>query len=427
MRFQTWLVFGVVVIGALASSSVAWADGLALFARPSALFEDAITALKRGDLKEADALFERLLENEPTEFGAALGRAQVALSQQRMTDADRTVSEVLAKAPHLPEAHNMKGVVLMLQDRNDDARKEFTRALELRPKYFTPRVYLAAISRASGQYKEAAAAYKDLVGVAPRLPIGYVGQAEAEMMMGNEREAFAILEAWKAASKDKLFPAQVLASLYLFRREPQKAVQELQAALSRQPNDSRTLTVLGNAYVVSGDMRQARMHYEAALASDSRNIDAALRLGDLRIKAGEPDRAIEAFRIVLKIAPTHPYACNNLAWLLADRGQNLSEALTLALQATKGDPKYVDAQDTLGWVRFLRGEYQAAVSVLTKAKSLAPDRSDVAAHLGLAYAKLGRRELALAELKRALARPEGLPNRAELERTVSQLSVGARR
>jgi hypothetical protein len=47
---------------------------------------------------------------------------------------------------------------------------------------------------------------------------------------------------------------------------------------------------------------------------------------------------------------------------------------------------------------------------------------DIAAHLGLAHAKAGSRAQALTELRAALASKTPLPNRAELERVVGELS-----
>ena len=94
--------------------------------------------------------------------------------------------------------------------------------------------------------------------------------------------------------------------------------------------------------------------------------------------------------------------CNNVAWLLAERREALDEALKLAKLAAGVGPDYVNAQDTLGWVHYQRGEYPAAIAVLERAKVTAPTRADIAAHLGLAYVKAGRKAEAFAELQRAL-------------------------
>ena len=348
----------------------------------------AILLLGQGDLRQADIILQEILQKDPTQVYALLAQTQVAMSERRLADADRSIAAVLAKTPNLPAAHAMKGVVLMLQKRPDEARFSFRRAVELQPAYVTPRFYLAVIARSKGEYAAAATEYKGLTEVAPGVAAGYLGQAEAQMMLRNPQEAFRILQSWKSVTGAGVIPFQVLANLHLARNEPADAIKELQAALVRAPGDSATLSYLGDAYVASGDQQKAVESYRAALQADPRN----------------------------------QVANNNLAWLLAEQSKDMDEALRLALAATRIDPNYVDALDTLGWVQYRRAEYPNAVTTLAKATKIAPDRTDIAAHLGLAYAKTGSKARALTELRRALAGKAPLPNRPELERVVAELS-----
>lgn len=157
----------LVAVTGLALGGVARADTINLFAsKPDPLFQSAVTTLGRGDLKQADALFQQIAEKDPSQLRAALGRAQIAVLEQRLADADRVVSGTLAKSPNLPAAHNMKGLVLMLQKRPDEARKAFMRAVELDPKYVAPRIYMASMLRTSGRYSRPPVSFRDSPSVA---------------------------------------------------------------------------------------------------------------------------------------------------------------------------------------------------------------------------------------------------------------------
>jgi len=351
-------------------------------------FDKAIEYLGDGNLKQADAVLQDILKEDPTHVYALLARAQVAVAEGRISAADRGVAAVLTRQQQLPEAHNMRGVVLLLQKRTDDAAAAFTRALELQPSYVTPRFYLAAIARSKGDHAGAAREYKALTVAAPRLPAGYLGQAEAHMMLRNAPEAFRILNAWKAVPGSGSTPYQVVANLYLTRNDPARAIQELQSSLAKSPGDSASLTYLGDAYV----------------------------------SAKDTTKAMESYRLAVKADPRNAVATNNLAWVLAEQGQDLNEPLRLAETAVAMEPAYVDAHDTLGWVLYKRAEYDRSVVALSKARKLAPTRMDIAAHLGLAYAKAGSRQQALTELRAALASKPPLPNRVELERVVKELA-----
>ena len=348
----------------------------------------AVKFLAEGNLKQADAILQEVLQKDPSQVSALFGRAQVAMADGRLTDAERGVNSVLKVQNNLPEAHSMRGVVLLLQKRPDEARAAFVRAIELRPSLVIPRFYLGAIARGKGDYAEAAAQYKALTQTAPSVAAGYLGQAEAQVMLRNIPDAFQILQSWKSVPGSGSTPYHVIANVYLAQKEHLKAAQELRLALNRDPGNSVTLTYLGDAQLAGNDTANA----------------------------------IESYRLAIKADAKNAVAHNNLAWVLTERRTDSTEALRLAEAATTLEPAYEDAHDTLGWVLYKRGEYEKAVSALSKARKLAPNRMDIAAHLGLAYAKAGSRVQALTELRAALASKTPLPNRAELERVVGELS-----
>jgi tetratricopeptide (TPR) repeat protein len=348
----------------------------------------AVKLLGEGNLKQADVILQEVLQKDPSQVYALFGRAQIAMSDGRLTDAERGVNSILKSQNELPEAHSMKGVVLLLQKRPDEARTAFLRAIELRPSLVIPRFYLGAIARGKGDYVEAVAQYKALTQTAPGVAAGYLGQAEAQVMLRNIPEAFRILQSWKTVPGSGSTPYHVIANVYLAERDPAKAVEELRLALAKNPGNSVTLTYLGDAQLASKDTAHA----------------------------------IESYRLAIKADAKNAIAHNNLAWVLAERDADLTEALRLAEIATTLEPAYEDAHDTLGWVLYKRNEYGKAVDALTKARKLAPNRMDIAAHLGLAYAKAGSRAQALTELRAVLASKTPLPNRAELERVVGELA-----
>jgi len=76
-------------------------------------------------------------------------------------------------------------------------------------------------------------------------------------------------------------------------------------------------------------------------------------------------------------------------------GQNLHEALDLALRADKLKPDNGYITDTVAWIHFKLGNYTKAVEYLERAVKLLPDDPIINEHLGDAYAKAGQRQKAL--------------------------------
>src|SRR5437879_13688046 len=75
-----------------------------------------------------------------------------------------------------------------------------------------------------------------------------------------------------------------------------------------------------------------------------------MQLGLLMDGTGRREQAKPIYEQILKIEPDHPVALNNLAFIKAEEGQDLDEALTMAQRARQGMPSSPDIMDTLGWI-----------------------------------------------------------------------------
>jgi tetratricopeptide (TPR) repeat protein len=141
--------------------------------------------------------------------------------------------------------------------------------------------------------------------------------------------------------------------------------------------------------------------------------DSASRLGQpeslvgelavLLQRLGRNDDAIAAYEALLGQHPQSDFGANNLAMLLVSARSepasfNRARELVSRLGASS-NPSYLD---TSGWVLFRHGEAAAAVPVLEKAVTLAPDAAVIRYHLALAQYGSGQKQTALANLQRAL-------------------------
>jgi len=92
---------------------------------------------------------------------------------------------------------------------------------------------------------------------------------------------------------------------------------------------------------------------------------------------------------ILQRHPRAAVASNNLAWIYAEEGRNLDEALELARTAAEALPDRPEVLDTLGWV-YYRKE-MAALAVGQFERSIAQDATNPIYHyhLALALAKNG--------------------------------------
>jgi Flp pilus assembly protein TadD len=119
--------------------------------------------------------------------------------------------------------------------------------------------------------------------------------------------------------------------------------------------------------------------------------------------------AIAEYQKAMKLDPRFAPAANNLAWLYAERGQNIDVALTLAQTAMEQLPDDPGVADTLGWIYYRKGAYLKAIALLRDSAEKLPGNATVRYHLGMAYLKHGDKALAERELAESLRLDSSAP------------------
>jgi tetratricopeptide (TPR) repeat protein len=97
--------------------------------------------------------------------------------------------------------------------------------------------------------------------------------------------------------------------------------------------------------------------------------------GSLYHKRGEIDKAIKSFEQALLLKPNFAPVCNTLAWLYAESGEKIDEAITLATKAVKLKPT-ASHWDTLAYALYSAGRYAEAAEAIAKALDLQPSDPD---------------------------------------------------
>ncbi len=133
------------------------------------------------------------------------------------------------------------------------------------------------------------------------------------------------------------------------------------------------------------------------------------------------DNAKEYYRKGLKINPNFAPAANNLAYLYAEKGGNVDEALNLAQSAKEQFPDDPNISDTLGWVYYKKNVFSHAIVYLKKANDKIQNNPMMRYHLGMAYYKNREKENARRELKKALELDPKFSGSEETKEVLSKL------
>jgi tetratricopeptide (TPR) repeat protein len=131
-------------------------------------------------------------------------------------------------------------------------------------------------------------------------------------------------------------------------------------------------------------------------------------------RLGETDKALAEMQEVLKRNPEQALALNFVAYVYAERGEKLDEALALAKKAQQLAPKDPHIQDTLGWVYYRLGQYEESVKWLERAYDRAPEVAVIQEHLGDVYSRMGLLEEAMVWYSMALDFEDDKAKKAQL-------------
>jgi tetratricopeptide (TPR) repeat protein len=222
---------------------------------------------------------------------------------------------------------------------------------------------------------------------------------------------------------DSAFAYNAQADILILTGEDDKAIEICKQIIDLEPESPFAYNKLAGIYNRNGDNDEAAVQYRRVINIDPYNATAYLNLGIILESKDLIEESIKAYEKVIELVPSSPAAYNNLAWLYASKMQDkLDYALKLAEQARELAPDSAAVIDTYGWICYLSGMYDEALSELKTAVGGAPWNPTIRYHLGMAYYRKGLQRLALTEMERALDIGNKFPEAKEAKDLIEEIS-----
>jgi tetratricopeptide (TPR) repeat protein len=225
-------------------------------------------------------------------------------------------------------------------------------------------------------------------------------------------DAYARIRAARDANPDNAKLQLLYGEMSAAGRRTDDAEAAFRKAIELEPNAIGGYQSLAMLFVMTGRVAEAIGTYEKALEQKPSSGSLHLMLASLLEASGRPEEAIGHYESAIELDPELAIAKNNLAYLLAERGQDLDRALDLAQEAKAKLPDNPNAADTLGWVLYKKNVPAAAINYLREAiGGLPPEDPNlplVRHHLALAYEANEEPQEAIAVLEQAVAELDAL-------------------
>lgn len=363
----------------------------------------AYLLLRNGDYQGANKAAERAVERSPRSCAALRLRARTRVAIADVGGAAADAREVLRAHSDDPEASAILADALLRQA-NDEAARRVLAGVPRARRNARVVVPLARLELGSGHAEAGRALLEEAVQDHPNDV--QVHEALVALDIREERadDSSRRLEAAVAARPDSAALQRLRAQALGAGRRDEEAAAGFARALELDPNDIATYRAL----VEWLRTRTKRDETERRAAELGLGAGPTLfTIGLLRDGQDDPIGARAHFQKALEADPKLTVARAALAASLAESGEQLDLALTLAREARALRPRDPAIADTLGLVHLRRGQAEAALEVLGEAAGTYPvddpGYAEVLYHTAMAFEATHDRKSAHRTLEVALA------------------------
>lgn len=349
---------------------------------PSMLGALANLQFRVGKFEEAHATTEKLRSEHPSHPRTALATAQLAIAEGRMGDAAKVLREDTAAQVN-PEAQRMLAFCEMTMRNIPAAIQAVNRAQELTPGFDGSITRLQAqLQHMSGDHGGAIQSFRRLAQNGVTLDaMEELRWVQSLYEAGRADAGKARLE--RLLEREDSIPEVTLE--YAFRESdanPARAMELLEAALVKHPNDPRVLDYLTNLDVRAGRVARALERLNQALSGAQANAAVVVLRGRLLASQKQWAAAEGDLRATFEAAPNYP-GVSDLLVLVYEKQGKLDEAISSL--------ERVDASGGLGGSQlYLLGRLHLQRNDLAKARAvyervLQAEPSNASAQNDLAY------------------------------------------
>ncbi|MBV9406743.1 MAG: tetratricopeptide repeat protein, partial [Acidobacteriaceae bacterium] len=312
---------------------------------------------------------------------------------------------ILVTEPRNPEGRLVRARALIGINQADKAQPELEALVNEFPNLPDPRLQLGDLYLLERQYDKAAQEYERIWKADPPDTRGFIGLQQVKVAEGHADEAIrALQDLVNKNPKDLAFRFE-LANFeatgggQVLRSDPGQAKQLFEQAADNYKEILKTNTNSVDVWLRLGALQRQLGQFDAALASfeqagtaDPHNPAPFLNRAMLFEALGKQKEAVDGYNKVLGIDPQNALALNNLAFLNAESGTNLDQAMTYAERAKKQFPNNPDITDTLGYVYYQKHLNSEAVRMFRHIVQDHPQNSMFHLHLAMALSRQGDKD-----------------------------------
>jgi tetratricopeptide (TPR) repeat protein len=326
----------------------------------------------KAQFPEAEALYRRVIEKDKTNQYAYTELYRMYLFQKKPDEGEKVLKLGYQNNPkqygfltllaiHYSGLGRRDDMVSVLQQIKGHA-KDFDQA------YLTVGAFYLRMGDGDSAIRE----YKEGMSKDPKKKSTYQKAIIEVLMYQDKRQEAAEINTQILKENPADTDARGLAARFLLDKgDVAKALIELQAVVTRAPDNPVARYNLGRAHAASGEYEQARQQFSKAIELRPDYVEARLALATLQISRGEFDAALKSAQAVLAFDPGNPKArlVESAALMGAKKFDESRAMLDAMLKANPGMP---DVSFQLGVVNLAENKFKEAEEAFRRTYQLNP-------------------------------------------------------
>lgn len=357
----------------------------------------------KGDLEQAKTNFQEAIKVSPNYIPPKIALGRIFLRQREFARAQQLADEVLRVNPGFVQPRLIRIEALMGVSDFRTARTELQMLLSKLPNSREAQNLLALVDLAEAKYPDAEKRFRSLADATPPDHRGVFGLAQVYVNTNRVEEAKRLLREELAKKPPYARNVQLaLAEIALRTGKSDEAAGIYKALVQDVPQAAELWVRLGESYRRAQKWDDSLKALEKAKELAPRDANPWLQQAMTLEAAGRKGEVRPIYEQIIKLAPDNAIALNNMAFLLAESGQDLDQALTYAQRAKQQLPNNLDVADTLGWVYIKKNLSDDAIKIFRDLVLQKPDNATWRYHLALALFQKGDKLQAKKELEVAL-------------------------
>lgn len=328
---------------------------------PESMFTLADYYTRTRRTKEAAAILDKLAATSQT-YGLAKARlAAIDYTEGRADQAHKSLDELLRREPLNRLALVLKGRLLLIEKKNDQALDFAKRALASDPEHSSEAHYLLAlVYQNRGQLEESESEFKQVMKVAPSSASAAVALSQLYSLKNKRTAAIEFAEQAVKLAPNSIDTRVTLVRAVLANGDMARADREIRAMLAQFPTSAPVQVQAGALFIARRDIVAARAAFSRALELDPSSADALTGLVALDLGSNNVRVALDRLNAFLVKAPD-----NAGVWFLTAKAYNLTgdsvQAERALLKTIQLDPGRVQAFAMLGDLHAARGRLDVAL------------------------------------------------------------------